>query len=90
MTASLDGYICKKCRSRAGFIFQPKKPTKTSLKALSEKIIKKGAQITALTPGILVAKFNGTLVTFYANGKAMVKSPSEKNAEKTLLELISQ
>ncbi len=90
MAAGLENYSCKACKSRAGFIFQPKKPFKANLEALSKKIGKKGAEINALTPRLLVAKYNGLLVTFYANGKAMIKSQSKQSAEKALLDLIGQ
>lgn len=89
MTASQADYVCKKCRSRAGFIFQPKKPSSVNLKALSKKIMEKGAEINASTPSVLVAKYNGTIVTFYANGKVLIKSDSEQIAGKILLKLVS-
>jgi len=84
----LDAFICKKCRSRAGFIFEPKKQGKRDLQTFSNKLKEKGAKINALTPLVLAAKYNGTLINFFANGKAIVKNESEEKAKQILKELL--
>lgn len=84
MGFDLSGYSCRECRSRTGFIFQPKKKSGLGLKKLSEELEGKGASINALTPLLLVAKFRSTLFSFYANGKVMVKAKTEKEARKAL------
>jgi len=84
MGFDLSGYSCKKCRSRTGFIFQPKKNAGIGLKKLSLELEGKGASINALTRLLLVAKFRGTMFSFYANGKIMVKAETEEKARKAL------
>lgn len=84
MGFELSGYNVKKCRGRAAFLFQPKKRKTIDLEKLSRELEEKGAFINALTPLLLVVKFQNTLLTFYQNGKAIVKEESERKAIKVL------
>ena len=80
-------FTAEKCKSRTAVTFTPKKQSKQDLTVLSKELEKKGALVNALTPLVLVVKFQGTLVTFYRNGKVVIKKPAKREAEELFRKL---
>ncbi len=88
---TIDGFICKACRTRAAFEFIPNQGKKLELEPIKDSLADQGIQIEAFTPFVLVFKLNGVAVSLFQNGKLLVKEKQKDSATKTAkkaLELI--